>query len=196
MKRPYVICHMAATIDGRIIGEHWGVNLEKYSEAYEECHNSFESRAWMVGRVTMEKDFTERHPPAPVRPDKPISRTAFIGDKEASSFAIVVDAHGKIGWSENEIDGDHVIEVLSEAVSDDYLQYLQNIKVSYIFAGQDKINFHLALEELHQHFQIKTLMLEGGGHMNGSVLNADLIDEVSIACAPNRRRHSGHSYII
>jgi riboflavin biosynthesis pyrimidine reductase len=24
MKKPYVICHMASTVDGRIISENWG----------------------------------------------------------------------------------------------------------------------------------------------------------------------------
>lgn len=184
MTRPYVICHMASTVDGRIIGENWGSSLEKYSELYDQCHDSFESQAWMVGRVTMEKDFTEGYPPAPSKPRKVIQRAVFVADKNASSFAIAVDAHGKLGWTGNEIDGDHVIEILSETVTDDYLQYLQDVKVSYIFAGKDEIDFKLALDQLHTHFGIKTLMLEGGGHINGSVLNAGLIDEISILVLP------------
>src|ERR1700712_4008319 len=88
MKRPYIICHMGSTVDGRIIGEHWGRDHEKYSSIYEECHNTFESQAWMVGRVTMEKDFTEGKQPELKTPDKPIAREPYIGDKDATSFAI------------------------------------------------------------------------------------------------------------
>lgn len=175
---------MGSTVDGRIIGENWGEDHDKYGSLYEECHNTFDSQAWMVGRVTMEKDFTEGKKPGSVKASEAIKREAFIGDEGATSFAIAVDAHGKLGWDENEIDGDHVIEILSESVPDDYLQYLQNKKVSYIFAGKKDLDFSLALSQLHDQFKIKTLMLEGGGHINGSLLNAGLVDEISLLILP------------
>src|SRR5215203_314900 len=125
MKRPYVVCHMGATVDGRIIGEHWGENHGKFSSLYEQCHNTFDTQAWMVGRITMEKDFTEGKQPELIDPEKPIVREPFIGDQEATSFAIAVDPSGKLGWEGNEIDGDHVIAILTEQVSDAYLHYLQ-----------------------------------------------------------------------
>lgn len=184
MKRPYVICHMASTIDGRIIAENWGNNYEKFGGMYEECHRSFNSEAWMVGRVTMEKNFTEGREPNLLMPEKPIKRTGFIADRNASSFAIAVDPKGKLGWDKNEIDGDHVIEVLIESVSDAYLHYLQSNRISYIFAGKDSIDFKLALEQQYEQFHINTLMLEGGGHINGSLLSAGLIDEVSLLLLP------------
>lgn len=184
MQRPYVICHMGSTVDGRIIGEHWGENLDNYGALYEQCHNTFESQAWMVGRVTMEKDFTEGKQPVLETLKKPVNREPFIGDKNATSFAIAVDAKGKLGWESNEIDGDHIIEILSESVSDAYLQYLQSIQVSYIFAGKNDLDFKAALEQLHKLFGIKTLMLEGGGNINGSLLNAGLIDELSVLVLP------------
>jgi riboflavin biosynthesis pyrimidine reductase len=175
---------MGLTVDGRIIGEHWGENWDKYGSLYEDCHNSFESQAWLVGRVTMEKDFTEGRKPEHVKADKGIPRKPFIGKKDATSFAIAVDAHGKLGWDENEIDGDHVIEILSESVSNGYLAYLQNKNISYIFAGKENLNFVTALSQLHNLFRIKSLMLEGGGHINGSFLNAGLIDELSLLFLP------------
>lgn len=184
MKRPYVICHMASTVDGRIIAQNWGTDLSKYFKAYEKCHNSFDSQAWMVGRVTMEKDFTDGRHPDLVPATRKIRRSAFIGDRDATSYAIALDAGGKLGWTENEIDGDHIVEILTEAVSDDYLQYLQDRSISYIFAGRKNVNFATALEQLHKLFGIRTLMLEGGGHINGSLLNAGLIDELSLLILP------------
>ena len=40
------------------------------------------------------------------------------------------------------------------------------------------------LEKLRSHFGIETLLLEGGGKINGSFLASDLIDEVSVLVAP------------
>jgi riboflavin biosynthesis pyrimidine reductase len=175
---------MASSVDGRIISENWGDKLDKYVSLYERCHNSFKSDAWMIGRVSMEKDFTEGRKPELAKPQKPIPRQPFVGDKNATSFAIAVDPHGKLGWDENQMDGEHVIEILSESVQDEYLQYLQNINVSYFFAGKNTLDFSLALTQLHDVFGIKTLMLEGGGNINGSLLNAGLIDELSILILP------------
>ena len=167
MKRPNVICHMGSTVDGRIIGEHWGENHEKFDALYEQCHNTFDSQAQMVGRVTMEKDFTEGKKPEPRTTSGPIPREPFIGDKEATSFAIAVDPGGKLGQESNEIDGDHVIEILTEQASDEYLYYLQQRGVSYIFGGKNEIDFELELSQLAALFPIETIMLEGGGHING-----------------------------
>ena len=184
MKRPYVICHMGSTVDGRIIGDHWGDSLEKFGELYENCHDGFDSQAWMVGRVTMEKHFTEGAQPTLSESVKPMDRKPFVGDRDAGSFAIAVDPKGKLGWKTNKIDDDNVIEILSETVSDAYLSYLQDVKVSYIFAGKDELDFASALEQLHDLFGIETLMLEGGGLINGSLLNAGLIDELSLLILP------------
>ena len=184
MNKPYVICHMASTVDGRIIAENWGGLRKKFGNIYEECHNSFDSQAWMVGRVTMEQNFTEGLQPELVETEKPFERTAFIGDRNASSFAVAIDPRGKLGWNRNEIEGDHVVEVLSESVRDSYLQYLRGEGVSYIFGGNDRLDFHLVLQQLHDLFGIRTLMLEGGGNINGSLLNEGLIDELSLLILP------------
>jgi riboflavin biosynthesis pyrimidine reductase len=73
--------------------------------------------------------------------------------------------------------GQHVISVLTEGVKDSYLAHLQEIGVSYIFAGKDSIDLNVILEKLTTLFGIETLMVEGGGHLNGSFLNEGLIDE-------------------
>jgi len=175
---------MASSVDGRIIAENWGDKTNRFGSLYEDCHNTFGSQAWMVGRITMEKNFTEGRKPKPVKAAKPIERKAFIGDNSAKSFAVAVDAKGKLGWEEHEIDGDHIIEILSESVSDGYLQYLQNKRISYLFAGKDHLDFDVALSQLQDIFKIQTLMLEGGGNINGSLLNAGLIDELSLLILP------------
>lgn len=184
MNKPYVICHMSSAIDGRIITANWGKQVKEFSGLYEKCHESFDSQAWMVGRVTMEKDFSKGEKPELIAPEAKIRREPFIGNKEAKTFAIGVDTKGKLGWKTNEIGGDHLIVVLNEEVSDEYLYYLQRKKISYIFAGEKELDLKSALHQLAELFPIRTLMLEGGGHLNGSFLNEGLIDELSILLLP------------
>jgi riboflavin biosynthesis pyrimidine reductase len=184
MKKPKVICHMACTVNGKIITEHWGKWLAKFGDVYEQCHEHFASQAWMCGRVTLEKDFSDEEKPKLKKPPEAISKEHFIGDKKAKSFAIAIDASGKLGWKKNEIDGDHIIEVLTEKVDSSYLYYLRQRKISYIFAGKSEINFSMALKLLGKLFPIKLILLEGGGLINGAMLKSDLIDELSLVLLP------------
>ncbi|GGF22528.1 RibD family protein [Hymenobacter cavernae] len=185
MKKPYVICHMMSSVDGRILTTSWTDELLRtYGGVFEKYHQTFTSQAWMCGRVTMEKDFSGGVQPELQAAPHPIAREPFIGDKDATSFAIAADAHGKLGWENNETGGDHIIEVLTEQVSDEYLYYLQRKGISYVFAGKEELDFASALQQLAALFPIETLMLEGGGHLNGSLLNAGLIDELSLLLLP------------
>ena len=53
-----------------------------------------------------------------------------------------------------------------------------------MFAGKEHLNCPLLLLKLKTRFGIGRLMASGGGYMNGSLLQDNLIDEVSIVMAP------------
>ena len=118
------------------------------------------------------------------RRGKPIPRKDFVAPHGASSHAIAIDPSGKLTWRENNIDGEHVITVLTERVSDAYLAFLQSKGISYLFGGKWKIDLAKVLEKLRSSFAIKKLLLEGGGAINGSFLDANLIDELSVLVGP------------
>ena len=52
-KRPYVICHMGPSIDGRIITANWG-SLPGFTAEYERTAQTFDADGWIIGRVSME----------------------------------------------------------------------------------------------------------------------------------------------
>jgi len=45
--------------------------------------------------------------------------------------------------------------------------------ISYIVSGKSSIDLTDAVNQLGEHFEIRTLLLEGGGHINGAFLEAD-----------------------
>ncbi len=178
-KRPHVICLMMTSVDGKILGEKWGNNkqVKLLTESFEKVHELIGNKNWIVGRTTMEKDFTKYAKPVYKEVSHAISREDFVANRNADSFAVVIDGQAKLGWNSSDMLGQHVITVLTESVKDSYLAHLQEIGVSYIFAGKDSIDLTVILEKLSALFGIETLMLEGGGHLNGSFLNEGLIDE-------------------
>lgn len=181
-QRPYVICHMVPSVDGRIVTTNWKLPDRLYSE-YERTAATFEADGWIIGRISMAPYAGKSRVPVRQRPRR-IARKDFIARRDAQSHAIVLDPSGKLTWKSGAIDDEHVITVLSEQVSDDYLAFLQSKGVSYLFGGRTELNLKRVLEKLRKEFGIKTLLLEGGGKINGSFLAADLIDELSILVAP------------
>lgn len=185
-KRPRVICHMMASIDGRIVTGGWPLSKEG-SRQYEAVHATYDPDGWICGRVTMEQHFA-----AGTRADAEVAREYdgparedFVAPGEHASFAIAVDPRGKLLWESGEMDGDHVVAVLTHRVSDEYLGTLRERGVSYLLAGEGhEVEVALALEKIGARLGVRTLMLEGGGGINGSFLRAGVIDEVSLLVAP------------
>ena len=183
--RPRVICHMMASVDGRIVTAGWPLSKEG-SRQYEAVHGTYEPDAWICGRVTMEEHFA-----AGTRSDAEVARgyegparDDFVAPGEHASFAIALDPRGRLVWDSGETDGDHVVTLLTHRVSDDYLTTLRARGVSYLLVGRDELDLPLALEKIGTRLGVRTLMLEGGGGINGSMLRAGLVDEVSLLVAP------------
>ena len=182
--RPYVICHMCTSLDGKIIGHRWG-KLRGYqheSEVFETTAASFGIGAWLVGTTTMD-EFDGPKMKLP-RAETRIPRQDFIGNKSAKSLGIGADAKGVLRFQKNEVGGDHVVLLVTDRVSNDYLAHLQRAGVSYLFCGKHEINLKLALKKLGGAFKLRKLMLQGGGTFNGAMLKAGLVDEISHLTVP------------
>jgi riboflavin biosynthesis pyrimidine reductase len=177
---------MAVSIDGRIVVDGWPDSAAAaVRQHYEQIHASYEAEGWICGRITMEPfagglrvdaDIAREHTGAP--------REDFVAPGAHDSFAFAIDPSGRLAWESNDIDGDHVVAVLAERVSDEYLAFLRERGVSYLLAGARDVDLALALERIGARFGVRTLMLEGGGKINGGFLRAGLIDEVSLLVAP------------
>jgi len=181
-KRPYVICHMTPSIDGKIVAKNWPA-MKLASAAYARTETRLDADAWIVGRVSMAPYAGTSRVPRRSRKRR-MPRRDFIAEATARSYAIAIDPSGKLRWRSNAIDDAHVITVLGERVSDDYLAFLQSRGVSYLFGGRASIDLRKVLAKLRTAFGIRRLLLEGGGTINGSFLAAGLIDELSILIAP------------
>lgn len=183
--RPRVICHMMTSLDGRIVTDGWPLSPEGRRQ-YEQIHGSYDAHAWLCGRVTMEEHFAQgvRSDAEVAREHHGPARDDFRAPGDHSSFAFAVDGRGKLAWATNDLDGDHVVAILSERVSDAYLASLRERGVSYLLAGARQIDLPRALEKIGARFGVRTLMLEGGGSINGSMLRAGLVDEVSVLVTP------------
>lgn len=180
--KPHILCLMMTSIDGRVRTQDWAIDAP--SEIFESAHDELDGDAWMVGRVTLAEDFDGEGEWQKGLATGPIERTNWFANREADGYAIAIDRSGKLNWKSDNIDGEHYVAVLSRQVSDDYLAFLRKVGVSYIFGGDDEIDFAHVVEVLNTELGIQRLLLEGGGGINGSVLNAGLVDEVLVFVLP------------
>lgn len=178
---------MATSIDGRIVVSGWPRSVgAAVRREYEELHASFGAEGWMCGRITMEP-FAKR-----LRSDAELARVYegsaprpdYRAEGDFVSFAFAIDPRGRLAWESNDISGDHVVAILSGSVSDEYLAFLREKRVSYLLTGSKDLDLALALEKIGTVFGVHTLLLEGGGRINGALLSAGLVDEVSLVIAP------------
>lgn len=185
--RPYIICHMGTSIDGRLHPSRFtkpaaGVSPEVLRGHYERIHDQFDADGWIVGRKTMSEmaKGTER----PIQDAPKVPREAHVGPRNGRKLAIAIDPSGRVHYGKDNVGGDHAVAVLGELVADAYLAELRADGVSYVFAGPQGNELPRALEEIAIRFGVKKLLLEGGGKINGAFLKHRLIDEFSTLIQP------------
>lgn len=179
-RRPHIICHMITSLDGRI--DTSAFRSVASMSHYEETGAMLEGDAWICGRTTMEHFAEDGSFHAS---GGPVGETVVHVARQAGSHAIVVDTVGTLSWNRNEIDGDHLVCLVSERVPTDYLEVLRDREISYVVVGSPRADLVRGVELLREHFGITRLLLEGGGHINGAFYDAGLVDEVSLLIVPS-----------
>jgi riboflavin biosynthesis pyrimidine reductase len=180
-----IICLMTSSIDGRLHPSRYTESPDgtskDWSAAYAAIHDATHPDGWIVGRTTMaEMAKGDPHPPAdPGTPARPhhFARTE-------GPFAVALDRSGKLHFTGPEIDGDHVVVLLGPDVPDTHLAELAADGVSYVVAEDVAMALTPLLKTLAQELGVEALMLEGGGHVNGSFFAAGLVDELHVVIAP------------
>ena len=182
--KPYVICHMMSSIDGHALTDGWARPFKKDAgNLYEKLAQQFEFDAWICGRVTMQEiAHGDDYPRGLAK--APVPRIHYFAKRDADCYAVSIDPHGKVAWRHNEALNSHVVSVVTEAVSDDYLAYLKSIDVSYIFGGKTEIDLGQVIATLVEELGTKRLIVEGGPTVSGLFVNAGLVDEVSVLILP------------
>lgn len=103
---------------------------------------------------------------------------------DSDKYMVSVDTYGRLRWPAAEIDGVPLVCIVSEQVSQEYLEMLRNEGISYICVGRESIDLSTAMEVLCSDFGVERLAVLGGGHINGGFLASGLIDEISLLLAP------------
>ena len=166
--KPYVICHMMQSVDGRIACD----MVDKISgDEYYDALGSLDCQAHIEGRHSYQIHrcgFVEFKPTVQGHIAEP---AVYVAGRAAGVYSVSGDNSGHIC-------------IVSLKASPEYLDYLRAKGISYIAVGEDRIDLARAAAILHDKFGVKRIAVVGGGEINGGFLAAGLLDEISVMTAP------------
>lgn len=172
--KPYIVCHMMASVDGRIDCD---MTAQIGADGYYAALSELKVDTTIEGRVTGLMHYAEKTPFRAKNP-APIGKTAFFKARESKEHAVIADTRGTLMWPES--DTPDRVCLISESAPLEYAEYLESRGISYIAAGKDRIDLEKAVEILAREFGSRRIGVVGGGHINGAFLKAGLLDEVSM----------------
>lgn len=190
MNRPYVICHMLASLDGKIDGEFFSApECSSAIRQFAKVRNFYNCSATLYGTTTMEGGYSDGRIRMLPESYTVYPREDYIAESDVKNYIVSLDPQGVLAFDGKYIEKKnrpkaHIIEVLTEQVSDAYIAYLRSLDISYVITGKKRLDCGLLLEKLGSLFGIENLMISGGGLTNWSFVREDLIDEFSLVIAP------------
>lgn len=177
MKKPYIICHMMTSIDGRIDCAMTS-KLQGVSDYYATL-DEIQVPTTVSGRVTAELEMAE--PGAFIPKKKDIyGQEGFSKKADAAGYEVVIDTKGKLLWPDASAMSKPYLIVTSENVTKEYLEYLDGQNISWIACGKDHVDLVRAVEILAEQFHVQRMGVVGGPKINTAFLEAGLLDEISL----------------
>jgi 2,5-diamino-6-(ribosylamino)-4(3H)-pyrimidinone 5'-phosphate reductase len=175
---PRVILHNAVSVDGRIDWFTPDVGL------FYDLASRWKEDATLTGCDTVLGAY-----PAEARgSEHEASYEPFERDPDDTRPLLVVpDSRGRLRtWHllRKEPYWREVVALCSQTTPRAYLEYLERSQVDCVVAGEDYVDLRAALEELNARYGVRVVRVDSGGTLNGVLLRAGLVDEVSVLVSP------------
>lgn len=175
---PRVILHSVTSVDGRMDWLTGDIGL------YYELAARWEVDAMLSGSNTM---LAAYHQEEVSEEDGETFEPPERAADDPRPLLVVVDSRGRFRhWQQlrQEPYWRDVIALCSHSTPKTYLDYLGERYIDCILAGDDRVDLRGALEELNARYQVQVVRVDSGGILNGALLRAGLVDEVSVLVDP------------
>lgn len=177
MNKPYIVCHMISSLDGRI--DCAMTEKLKGVDEYYQTLKELNTPTILSGKITAELEMADNGYFNPKSNDT-LNSENFSKKVSTNGYNVVVDTQGSLLWNKNTINDKPLLIVTSEKVNIEYLTYLDEKDISWIACGKKSINLNRTCDIMVKEFGIERMAIVGGGHINAGFLDANLLDEVSL----------------
>lgn len=189
MNRPYITCYLNISMEGHIDGDFGRLPEAAPASAFFRQHwLDMHPDATIYGAVTMAL-FTAGWVSELPKAKNTYLREDYVAPCETGRYYVCISPDGGIAYDSPTIDVRNrgvqgIIHVLTENISDDYLEYLREHGISYIFCGKEAFDPVLMVEKLYDKFGIKKAIISGGAYADWTLLSRGLIDEIKVMLVP------------
>lgn len=77
------------------------------------------------------------------------------------------------------------VTAYNETSVDGRLEYLERRGIEHLVAGEDRVDLHFALDQLHTRYGVQAVRTDCGGALNGVLLAAGVVDELAVIINPS-----------
>lgn len=189
LHKPYIVYHTITEQNANVVGDLLSNACKQGLIAdYFQIHQEFKIKAFLCDCKTLQDRYI-------VDATKDIARFGlwhmdredYVPIHKKENYVVSVDETCSLRSDVSYINdirlGDsnsYIIEVLCNNASDDFLAYLQAYNIAYIFAGNDTIDYALAMHKLKTLFDIDVLLLEDNGEVGMALIEQGYVDEYSL----------------
>jgi len=173
---PRVVLHCAASLDGRI--DHLAADVGLYYELAGRLHED----ATLVGCDTLLKA-AEEIPPETEADRAPRQ----VDTHDERPLLVVPDSRGRLrSWHywRGQPYWRGGVALCSRCTPSEHFGYLRERAIPFLVTGEDRVDLRAALEKLHDRHGVRTVRVDSGGALNGALLRAGLVAEVSVLLHP------------
>ncbi len=178
---PRVIMHNTVSLDGAI--KDFEVDLGLHYE----IAGKIKAEAHLVGSETAKtgvEAFTDK---VPEEESADFVKPA-VKPNDTRPYWVIPDSKGKLKgllhvYRRSCYCKDIIIITTNQAPAD-YLQYLKERNYETIVAGEDQVNYRAALETLNSKYNVRTVLVDSGGVLDGILIKQGLLNEISLLISP------------
>jgi len=207
MNRPHIVVHTVASVDGRVsLGvdrtgfedagdERWqaiwasATSLDESVRTLVSLHNP---DVLLEGSGSFVKEGEDLRPLPPSEFDVSELRRDYVPEAVIHrpghrGWFAVVDGRGRVragmkefpGW-----EGWHTLHLVSEAAPSEYLALLRRSGIPYLMAGRHHVDLAEVMGKLKTLLGVERVVCTAGSRLNGALLRAGLVDELSLVLLP------------
>jgi 2,5-diamino-6-(ribosylamino)-4(3H)-pyrimidinone 5'-phosphate reductase len=202
MSRPRVVVHAVASVDGRMTlapdvlllhgDDRWQAVAGSSDDVYERLKLTYKPQVFLEGSGSFVPNSAKPEPLPPTGGEPQPLYQGFLPHHIVhrpghQGWFTVVDSRGRVRWLYKEFEGWegwHLLVLVAHHTPPEYLAYLQREKIPYLVAGEKRVDLHTALEKLESQLGITCVVSTAGGRLNGALLRAGLVEEISIEFFP------------
>lgn len=174
---PRLILHNAVSLDGRMDWFSPDIGL------YYSLISRWKEDATLVGSGTLLSAAAEAPPEDASAFDPP----TYV-ENDTRPLLVVPDSRGQIRtwhYLRQQPYWRDALVLCSESTPHAYLHYLEQRHIRTLIIGREHVDLRAALETLHSRHGIKVVRVDSGGTLNGVLLRAGLVNEISLLVHPS-----------